>query len=230
VDGGRPSPATGFHLHRDRAAGAEVRFAGKGPRLALPEAARLLLPAGRTPVWLRQVHGRTVLAARAGCAGEGDAVVSRDGRHALVVATADCVPVLLAGDGVIAAAHAGWRGIAAGVVAATVARMAVPGASIVAWIGPAIGPCCYEVGEDVAARVVAASAPDVARPGPRGRPHLDLPAAVARQLASAGVRRVRRLDDCTRCRPERWWSYRREGRGAGRNLALICRAAGGSEG
>jgi copper oxidase (laccase) domain-containing protein len=92
-------------------------------------------------------------------------------------------------------------------------------------VGPAIGACCYEVGEEVAARVVAASAPEVAVAGPAGRPHLDLPHAARLQLAAAGVAEVIVLPRCTRCDEENLYSYRREGRRAGRNLAFIWRRA-----
>ncbi len=135
--------------------------------------------------------------------------------------TADCVPVLLAGEGRIAAAHAGWRGIAAGIVGAVVDRLAVAPARLHAWIGPSIGRCCYEVGDDVAARVAEASDPAVVLLGSRYRPHLDLGAAVESQLKAAGVARVSAVRHCTRCDPERLWSYRREGPAAGRNVSFV---------
>ena len=144
---------------------------------------------------------------------------------ALCVATADCVPVVLgAGDGV-AAVHAGWRGVVAGVVDRAVGALAVAVGErpVAAWIGPAIGPCCYEVGEDVASRVVAASATGVARRGRGARPHLDLVAAVEIQLRGAGVEAIERLGPCTRCAPELLYSYRRDGAAAGRNLTYAWR-------
>jgi YfiH family protein len=127
----------------------------------------------------------------------------------------------------IAAVHAGWRGTVAGVVAAAVAelrRVAGPGADEappVAWIGPAIGACCYEVGPDVAAQVVAASGEEVATPGPAGKPHVDVARAVELQLRRAGIADVRRFGPCTRCEPELLWSYRRDGAKAGRNIAYV---------
>ena len=90
--------------------------------------------------------------------------------------TADCVPVLVAGPEGLAAIHAGWRGIVGGIIPATLARMKGEPAEWTAWVGPAIGACCYEVGDDVARQVVGASGPEVAIPGPAGKPHLDLPA------------------------------------------------------
>lgn len=206
--------------------GVEVRFVGRGPRRPADGVlAAVGAPAGVAAAWARQVHSARVLPARAGLCGEGDALWSGETGLALAVATADCVPVILAGDGATAAVHAGWRGIASGVVAAAVAALPADPAGLTAWIGPAIGPCCYEVGQEVASRVVTATAPEVARPGPAGRPHLDLPAAVRCQLARAGVQAVHSAGGCTRCDDQRLFSYRREGRGAGRNLALVWRTS-----
>jgi YfiH family protein len=174
---------------------------------------------------MRQVHGATVLAAHAGACGEGDALVTTEAGLALVVVTADCVPILLAGSDRVAAVHAGWRGLVAGVIAAALEKFDDPG-RVVAWIGPAIGPCCYEVGEEVAAPVVARSAALVRSTGPRGRPHLDLPLAAAIELSRRGVAQVRRLAVCTACHPGTLESYRREGAAAGRNLSSIWLRAG----
>jgi YfiH family protein len=135
--------------------------------------------------------------------------------------TADCVPVLLGGGSRIAAVHAGWRGIAAGIVGAALTRLGVPGRELIAWLGPAIGACCYEVGDEVAREVAAASGSAVVADGPRGRPHLDLAAAVAAQLRRGGVEQLRTVDRCTRCDDGRLWSYRREGPEAGRNVAFV---------
>jgi YfiH family protein len=228
------------------AGGAAVAFAGRGaapaagpsrvgepahsvppssPSLAsLPSRDRLLarIAGKKLPVaWARQVHSARVLAARAGECGEGDALVGRDRGLALSVVTADCVPVLLAGPAGIAAAHAGWRGIAAGIVPATVATLGGEAGETVAWIGPAIGPCCYEVGPEVAAQVAAASDPDVVEMNSTGRPHLDLQEAVRLQLRAAGLRHLHILRLCTRCQDFRLHSYRREGKAAGRNHSFI---------
>jgi YfiH family protein len=211
-----------------------VAFAGRGAepapgpvpagKPAPPAQERLLARiAGRKlPVaWARQVHSARVLPAQAGECGEGDALVGRDRGLALAVVTADCVPVLLAGPAGIAAAHAGWRGIAAGIVPATVAALGGEAGETVAWIGPAIGPCCYEVGPEVAAQVAAASEPDVVEPGPAGRPHLDLQEAVRLQLRAAGLRHLHIFRLCTRCQDFRLHSYRRDGQAAGRNHSFI---------
>lgn len=197
--------------------------------MELAAAVRLLAPSGLEPAWLEQVHSAQILEAVAGCAGEADGLLTRRRDLALAIVTADCVPVLIAGEGIgegreLAAVHAGWRGIAGKIVPAAIGRLASRPAAMRAWIGPAIGKCCYEVGEDVAARVVRGTGETagaaLVRRGPRGRPHLDLAAAVESQLRSAGVVRIRRVERCTRCDAE-LWSYRRQGRGAGRNLALI---------
>lgn len=215
----------------DAAGEVEVRFFGRGPRLG-DRAAELaaVAPDGVACAWAEQVHAATVLEATGpGLAGEGDALVGDARGLALSVATADCVPVLLAAGDRIGAIHAGWRGVAAGVVAATVERLWAAGAGDpagwTAWLGPAIGGCCYEVGPEVAARVAAASTGEtvLAWPG-SDRPHLDLSRAVAAQLVTGGLADVRPLVSCTRCDAERLWSYRRDGTAAGRNLALIWKS------
>jgi len=215
----------GFWAWTGEAQGAAVAFSGRGPaggRASREEVLARLT--GRHPpvAWARQVHSSLVLAARPGECGDGDALVSgSDGVVALSIVTADCVPVLLAGPAGIAAAHAGWRGIAAGVVGATVAAMPGDPASFTAWVGPAIGSCCYETGQDVADQVAAASDPAIITPGPAGRPHLDLQEAVRRQLQAAGLRQIQVLPLCTRCEAAILHSYRRDGKAAGRNYAFI---------
>jgi len=203
-----------------------VAFSGRDPAGGRPSREEVLarLTGRPRPVaWARQVHSARVLPARPGECGEGDALVSASAGDDVVlsIVTADCVPVLLAGPAGIAAAHAGWRGIAAGVVDATVAAMAGDPGSFAAWIGPAIGSCCYETGQDVADQVAAASDPAIVTPGPAGRPHLDLQQAVRRQLQAAGVRRIQVLPLCTRCEAAILHSYRRDGKAAGRNHAFI---------
>lgn len=235
---GKPVQRGGYWLWSDSCSGIEVRFAGRGPAGA--RAAVLAAIEGQ-PIalrWAKQVHGCAVLpvdgqncALETGPVGEGDALVTSATGVALAIATADCVPVLLSTPEAIAAAHAGWRGVVAGVVPAAVAALRAhadnPEAPLRAWIGPAIGACCYEVGEDVADAVTAASAPPVvvqARAG--ARPHLDMAAAVRHQLRSVGVEAIRDAAVCTRCSEDWLWSYRRSGAQAGRNLAFIWRGVG----
>ena len=223
-----PGPAGGHQVWRSRLGDVRVVFAGRGPAGERDEVLKRV--AGDAPAglaWARQVHSATVLPARPGACGDGDALWTPQAGLALSVVTADCVPVVLAGPEAIAAVHAGWRGLVDGVIAATLRELPGPLSDWTAWVGPAIGVCCYEVGEEVAEQVIAASGPaggpEVAVPGPNGRPHLDLPGVAARQLRAAGVGRVLGLVRCTRCDEERLFSYRREGKGGGRNLAFIWR-------
>src|SRR3954471_7277106 len=155
----------------------EVRFTGRGPGGEREEILRRIEPGAPPMAWAKQIHSAVALPARPGFCGEGDALYTEEKGLALSVMTADCVPVLMAGPSEIAAIHAGWRGIVSGIIPATLERLAGPLSEWTAWIGPAIGVCCYEVGEDVAAQVVAAGGPETAVPGPAGKPHLDLPGA-----------------------------------------------------
>ncbi|HEX4952191.1 MAG TPA: polyphenol oxidase family protein [Thermoanaerobaculia bacterium] len=175
--------------------------------------------------WLKQTHSADVLLAAPGACGEGDALWSDRSDLALAITTADCVPVLLAGAGCVAAIHAGWRGIVGNIVLHAIARLPVASERLRAWIGPAIGPCCYEVGEDVAHAVETAAGSPVIHPGRAARPHLDLVAAVEAQLHARGVTAIERLSPCTRCNAESWHSYRRDGAAAGRNWAFLWRAS-----
>jgi polyphenol oxidase len=176
---------------------------------------------------LRQVHGAQVWRAPWDGRPDGDAAVALSPGALIGIQTADCLPVLLADPRrrIVGAAHAGWRGTAAGVVTRLVAVLQREGsrpADLIAGLGPAIGPCCYEVGEDVRTALgpLAATA---FRPGPRGRPHLDLRAANRQQLLAAGLCRenIHAIDVCTACRPDLYHSYRRDGSAAGRMISYI---------
>jgi polyphenol oxidase len=178
-----------------------------------------------------QVHGRDVVVVRdppgpgeTVDAGSCDALITRLPGVGLVVQTADCVPVLLASSDAVGAVHAGWRGAAANVAGAAVESfLASTGdiASVRAWMGPSIGPCCYEVGPEVAERFE----PGFVRPGTGGKFHLDLPAVVRSQLVVAGVlpESIMQPNGCTMCGGERFASYRRDGERAGRMIALVAR-------
>jgi len=138
--------------------------------------------------------------------------------------TADCLPVLLcdrAGT-VVAAAHAGWRGLVGGVIAAAVARMATPPAELLAWLGPAIGPEAFEVGEEVRAAFLNLDAGNAGcfQPSPAGRWLADIYELARRQLWGLGVREIYGGGCCTFSEPERFFSYRRENR-TGRMATLI---------
>jgi YfiH family protein len=182
-----------------------------------------------------QVHGRAVLVADGAPAPmalrEADALVARPGSgHAVAVRVADCVPVLLAdpATGCVAAVHAGWKGIEAKVVLATLEEMGGEPQRFAAAIGPCIGACCFEVGVDVAARIAAASddAVVVRRAGEKA--YVDLRAAARAQLRSLGLRDDA-IDDvpgigpegCTRCGAARFYSFRRDGDASGRLVGVI---------
>src|SRR5262245_39530527 len=192
----------------------------------LRRAASRIAEAGRLHT-LRQVHGARVATAPWDEPPEADAAVARAPGLGPRIQTADCLPVLLV-DPVrrrVAAAHAGWRGTALGVareaLLALVARGSRPG-DVMAALGPGIGPCCYEVGDELRASFGAEGAAFF-RPGPRGKPHLDVRAANAHQLETAGVRpeAIHHVAECTFCRPDRYHSYRRDGPGAGRMVSFV---------
>jgi YfiH family protein len=183
---------------------------------------------GAWPVWLEQVHGARVIDAAA-CAGpslsppEADAAFTRQAGVACAVMTADCLPVLFCDrDGtVVAAAHAGWRGLLAGVLEATVAAMATPGRDLMAWFGPAIGPRAFEVGDEVRRAFVAADPDAAAAFRPAGDKWLADITLIARQrLAGRGVVRAFGGGFCTLSEAARFFSYRRDGR-TGRMATLI---------
>lgn len=176
------------------------------------------------PAWLEQVHGTRVVALPGPVAGPADASVAFAPGTVCAVLVADCLPVILAssrGDRV-AVAHAGWRGLSAGVLEATVAALDRDPAELVAWLGPAIGPGAFEVGYEVREAFLSADAacgPDF-RPAPERKKWLaDLPALARRRLAACGVRSVHGGDLCTCSDPERFYSFRRDG-STGRMAAL----------
>jgi polyphenol oxidase len=161
----------------------------------------------------RQVHSPTVHRARAGAHGEpGDGLWSDEQGVSMLAMSADCLPIaVVRSDGAprLAVLHAGWRGLSAGVVAAGVAKLcdeSSQSSGLAAIVGPAIGPCCYEVGPEVSSLFD----PDLTRDR-----KLDLWAAAERALQAAGVGRVERIDLCTRCHPELFFSHRRDGRARG---------------
>lgn len=199
-------------------------------RAAMPGEAPLRL--------LRQVHGAVVRVAEGraatepagGLPREGDALVTDRNAIAIGVRVADCVPILVC-DPVrraIAAVHAGWRGTAAGVLTATLEAMRRSYGSnatdLRLAIGPAIGPCCFDVGGDVIDALLRhdPGASECIRADGRRR-FVDLIEANRRQASAAGIppAQIRAADLCTACRPELFWSHRREGSAAGRMLAFI---------
>ena len=183
-----------------------------------------------------QVHGAVVASVTAGDAGAGfddpdgavagaDALVTAEPGVAIAVVTADCVPVALVDRvaGRVAAVHAGWRGMAAGVVTRALERFDEP-RRVRAFVGPAVGPDHYEVGEEVAeALSTAAGESSIDRSGLR--PRADLRTMAAGILRSGGVRDVEVFDACTACQPARFYSHRRDGR-TGRQGLLVARLDG----
>ncbi|MEQ1581726.1 MAG: peptidoglycan editing factor PgeF [Steroidobacteraceae bacterium] len=191
---------------------------------------RAALKLSTEPLWLNQVHGVAVAqpAWQTGRPPTADVCVyngSAGGQRGVcAVLTADCLPVLfcdLAGTRV-AAAHAGWRGLAAGVLARAVEALGVPGDQLLAWIGPAIGPAAFEVGDDVvqAFTSVHAEAKSAFEPNSRGRWQADLAGLARQELKRLGITRIHGVDRCTVSEPDCFFSYRRDGQ-TGRLATLI---------
>ena len=171
-------------------------------------ALRALLPA--EPRWMHQVHGARVIDADTTRAlAQADAAVAREPRSVCVVKIADCLPVLFVDQDatVVGAAHAGWRGLAGGVLEATVDAMRVAPAKLFAWLGPAIGPRVYEVGDEV--RGAFAGHESAFEPTRPGHWLLDLYAVARRRLRARGVTRVSGSGFCTYTE-KRFFSFRRD--------------------
>ena len=185
--------------------------------------AALKLPS--EPLWLRQVHGTNVVdgaAAETGATADG-AWTGKPG-VVLAVLTADCLPVFLCDrQGTkVALLHAGWRGLAAGVIEAGVRALGIPGENLSAWLGPAIGPQSYEVGDDVRNAFLGAD-PEAAQafaPGAAGRWLADMYALARQRLGALGVREVYGGGHCTLREAGRFFSHRRDGPRTGRQGML----------
>jgi YfiH family protein len=180
------------------------------------------------PVWLEQVHGVRVIDASA-CStddapAQADASFSRRPGVTCAVMTADCLPVLFcdAAGSVVAAAHAGWRGLLAGVLEATIDAMGVPAATLLAYLGPAIGPQSFVVGDEVRAAFAAADPASAAAfsPLPGGKWLADIYRLARLRLAARGVDRVFGGGFCTVSEAQRFFSFRRDGQ-TGRMASLI---------
>ena len=207
---------------------------GDDPAAVAANRAALAGYIGCNPRWLRQVHGTAVrdLDRRTTVVREADAALARQVGQVCVVMTADCLPVLLCADdgSVVGAVHAGWRGLLAGVIEAAIREMAAPGRHILAWLGPAIGPTAFEVGDEVRAAFVAADAAAAPcfHPSPGGRWLADLYRLARLRLAGSGVLNVAGGDECTLRDAARFYSYRRDGV-TGRMATLIWKAGGAGE-
>jgi YfiH family protein len=186
--------------------------------------------AGWPIIKLKQVHSNIVVdvhdTSASGEAVEGDAAITDLPGVILGVQTADCVPILITDREAraVAAVHAGWRGTAAGIAEATVERLIekfeIDPRNLVAAIGPHIGPCCYEVGEDVAGQI---DPPAIVRMPQFSKPHIDLAAANFAQLVRSGIPelRIEISSLCTRCRDDLFHSFRRDGKKMGHMLSVI---------
>lgn len=185
-------------------------------RAGLPEA----------PRWLDQVHGHTATHARhwrAGCT--GDALIAERAGQVCAVLTADCLPLLLCDvSGTrVGAVHAGWRGLAGGIIEHAIGALDVAPHDVLVWLGPAIGPAAFEVGDEVRDTFLsqdAAAAGAFERRGARW--HADLFLLARQRLERLGVTRIYGGGECTFSRPERFFSYRRDGQ-TGRMASLIWR-------
>lgn len=242
-----PAPANLVALSTLRAGGSSrtpyaslnlATHVGDDPLAVAANRARLAerLPPGCQVQWLEQVHGSRVVAAdpAANVIPEADACWTRTPGLACAVLTADCLPVLFCDreGSVVAAAHAGWRGLLAGVLERTVEAMGERPERLLAWLGPAIGPAAFEVGPEVRERFLAAGAnadhgpishcfaPAAGRPG-----HYlaDLYALARVRLAALGIHRVAGGGWCTHGDPAHFFSYRRDGT-TGRMATLIALA------
>jgi YfiH family protein len=173
-----------------------------------------LLPS--EPVWLKQVHGTVVaIADMASCLPQSDACIARHRDAVCVVMTADCLPVLLCDKqgSVVGAVHAGWKGLAAGVIEATVKAMDVVPQNLMAWLGPAISQQAFEVGEEVRALFFDAD-PQAATafvPGQKEKWFADICALARLRLNAMGITQIYGGGYCTYRERERFYSYRRDG-------------------
>lgn len=187
----------------------------------------LLQPPGPAaqPRWLEQVHGSMAIAADDWQPGvRADACVSMRPNQVCAVLTADCLPVLFCDETgqCVAAAHAGWRGLLSGVLENTLMLMSAPPPRLMAWLGPAIGPGAFEVGEEVRAAFVG-QAPGTEvffEPNPAGRWQADLAGLARHRLTRLGLERIYGGEFCTASDPERFFSYRRDGQ-CGRMASMI---------
>jgi YfiH family protein len=230
-----PAPAHVGALVTERSGGVSVgRYAsfnlaahvGDTPDAVRENRRRLVqgLTLPSEPVWLDQVHGTRIADLDSTPSGPADGAVTSRRSVVCAILTADCLPVLFTDrSGTrIGAAHAGWRGLAAGVLSAAVVAMGLPSPDLLAWLGPAIGPSAFEVGDEVReaflARDAAAGAAFVANA--RGRWQADLYSLARLSLAAAGVTAIYGGGACTATEVERFFSHRREAP-CGRMASLI---------
>ena len=209
---------------------------GDDPRAVAANRALLRRELPAEPVWLTQGHGTRCVDAAAAPGAEADASFTRQRGVVCAVLTADCLPVLFCDDraSVVGIAHAGWRGLAAGVIEATVAAMGEPGERLMAWLGPAIGPQAFEVGGEVRELFVGhdAQAANAFAPSAGGKWLCDIHRLARQRLHALGIDGPRRgvpvtqsgrttsADFCTVMDEQRFFSYRRDG-ATGRMASLV---------
>lgn len=236
-----PAPATIHAVVTTRIGGSSTKpydsfnlalHVGDNPQAVATNRAQLraALKFPTEPLWLKQVHGVTVVDAAANKT-EPEADGSFATRHGVVCAvlTADCLPVLLCNRSgtKVAVLHAGWRGLAEGIIEAGVAALAEPGDTLLAWLGPAIGPEAFEVGAEVRAAFVAhdSAAANAFRARPGGKYLADIYQLARQRLAALGITAVYGGGLCTVGDGARFYSYRRDGV-TGRMVSLIWIAGG----
>lgn len=236
-----PAPATVRAMQTTRRGGCSAApwdslnlgdHVGDDPACVLANRARLRSRLPGEPAWLKQVHGTQVVEAMPDVSPviEADAAFARQSGAVCVVMTADCLPVLFCNRAgtVVAAAHAGWRGLLAGVLEATIAAMAVAPGELLAWLGPAIGPARFEVGDEVRAAFIGSSpgAAEAFVPSSPGKWLADIYLLAKHRLRAAGLTSIYGGGLCTVSDGERYFSYRRDGV-TGRMATLIWLAADG---
>lgn len=228
-----PSRVHALSTTRNGTAGCAIDFASSAPHVASGrELLRRFVP--DEPVWLRQMHGAAIAHLDGGYDGSAaDGSVARAPGIVCAVLTADCLPVLLTDRDarVVAAVHAGWRGLAAGVIEAAVAALRSEPAAVLAWLGPAIGPRAFEVGSEVvaafcdadpgAAECFVSCTKMGANKSANVKWHADLYALARRKLAHAGISAVYGGGRCTLSESEFFHSHRRDGAGAGGRMATM---------
>jgi YfiH family protein len=209
------------------------RSVGDDPTAVAENHRRLAAAVGYTTERLfdaSQVHGSAVVTLRGDDQTDevgtrrADALVASEKGAAVGVRTADCVPVLVAepATGRVAAIHAGWRGVVAGVVREALDALTPRDrGQLVAAIGPSIGPCCFEVDGDVATVLAEAGGDGIVLRRDGDKPHVDLWRAIEHQLRRAGVTTIDTLGRCTMCEGEYFFSFRRDGAQSGRMLSVI---------